>query len=164
MIELIRAKTAAEFAAARTLFLEYAESLGFSLCFQGFDAELSNIEAIYSPPDGAMILARTGSGEYVACIGVKKFSETTCEMKRLYVRPQFRKHGIGDQLVLASIQEAIDLGYSRMNLDTIRETMKPAISLYRRYGFIEVPSYYPNPMEGVLYMSKDLLAEDGHLA
>jgi carbonic anhydrase len=163
-LTIFKAISPADFDAAIELFLEYASSLGFSLCFQGFDIELANISGIYAHPTGAMILARSDLGELVACVGVKRFDTTTCEMKRLYVKPTARKNGLGDQLIAESICAAKDLGYKRMNLDTIRETMKPAISLYRRQGFVEIPSYYPNPMEGVLYMSKELDAEAGQIA
>ncbi len=157
MIDLVRARTADQFSAAKQLFLEYAESLGFSLCFQGFDEELKNLSLLYGPPSGEMILAKAQSGEFVGCVGVKKIDNTICEMKRLYVKPEFRGERIGERLVRESILTARALGYQRMRLDTIREKMKPAISLYLKEGFVEIPAYYPNPLAGVLYFELDLL-------
>ncbi len=156
MIELIQARTPEEFSAAKQLFLEYAESLGFSLCFQGFDEELKKLPVLYNPPSGELILARSELGEFVGCVGVKKFDNTTCEMKRLYVKPVARTEGVGYQLVKESITAAKSLGYNLMRLDTIRDRMIPAISLYVREGFTEIPPYYGNPLEGVLYMEKTL--------
>ncbi len=155
MIKILHARSLDQFEAGKALFLEYAESLGFDLCFQGFAEELSNLQTVYSPPIGEMILALTDS-EVIGTVGVKKFGERTCEMKRLYVKPVARKLGVGEMLVKESILAAKRLGYQRMYLDTIRDTMKPAISLYTRYGFSEIPSYYPNPLEGVLYMELNL--------
>lgn len=157
--EIIRATQPNHFATAKTLFLEYAESLGFSLCFQGFDQELATIDSIYAPPDGALLLAYEAQREFIGTVGIKRFGDNICEMKRLYVKPAFRKTGLGDTLVRASLECAKEFGYQQIYLDTIRETMKPAISLYLRHGFVEIPPYYPNPMPGVLYMGKTLTIE-----
>lgn len=156
MIEIIRARAAVDFAEARSLFTEYAGTLGFNLCFQNFDRELERMEELYQPPAGELLLARDSTGFYCGCVGVKRFDEMSCEMKRLYVRDAYRGHRAGSRLVSESIVVARELGYQIMRLDTIRDKMQTAIDLYFKEGFIEIPPYYLNPLDNVLYMEKAL--------
>lgn len=136
---------------ARTLFLEYADSLGFSLCFQNFDQELKSLPGAYARPSGRLLLAH--DGELIAgCVGLRKLEEGICEMKRLYVRRAHRGKGMGKLLVDRVIAEARAIGYQRMRLDTVESVMKDAIELYRRIGFHEIPAYCKNPIEGAVYM------------
>jgi ribosomal protein S18 acetylase RimI-like enzyme len=155
-ITITPARTESEFEAARQLFIEYAESLGFSLCFQNFDCELKELQLKYGPPEGELLLALSGSGEYVGVVGLRRLDTYVCEMKRLYVKPKARGYRIGHQLVAALIATAKTLDYRKMRLDTIRHQMQSAVTLYRKFGFAEIPAYYHNPMEGVLYMELDL--------
>lgn len=135
----------------RALFLEYGESLGFSLCFQSFDEELKNLPGAYAPPSGRLLLAR--SADHAAgCIALRKLDAGICEMKRLYVRPEARGLGVGRMLVERLIAEARSIGYERMRLDTIATAMKDAVALYRRMGFQEIASYSSIPIEGALWM------------
>lgn len=136
---------------ARTLFLEYARSLGFSLCFQNFDQELKNLPGAYGPPSGRLLLAHD-AGAAAGCVALRKLEEEICEMKRLYVRPAYRGKGVGKLLVDRVISEARAIGYERMRLDTVPNFMKDAIALYHRIGFREISAYCNNPMEGALYM------------
>ena len=136
---------------ARTLFLEYADSLGFSLCFQNFDQELKNLPGAYDLPAGRLLLAHD-SEITAGCVGLRKLEENICEMKRLYVRPVYRGKGVGRLLVDRVIGEARAIGYQRMRLDTVESHMKDAVALYRRIGFREIPAYCPNPIEGALYL------------
>ncbi|NWF88521.1 MAG: GNAT family N-acetyltransferase [Ignavibacteriaceae bacterium] len=138
----------------RELFLEYAESLGFSLCFQDFDKELANLPGDYSPPDGRLILA-LDENKPIGCVALRKLEKDICEMKRLYVKPEMRGIGLGKQLVQKIIDEALKIGYVKMRLDTVPK-MKEAIDLYHKIGFKEVEPYRENPIEGALYMEKDL--------
>lgn len=140
-----------EMALARSLFEEYAASLDFSLCFQSFEQELDGLPGEYAPPAGRLLLAYAG-GEAAGCVALRALDGDACEMKRLYVRPAFRGLGIGSALAVAVIKEARRIGYGRMRLDTIGETMRNAVRLYRRLGFREIPPYRPNPIEGALYM------------
>lgn len=146
-----QASSPLQIAQARELFLEYAQSLGFSLCFQDFDKELANLPGDYAPPDGRLLLAEY-EGELAGCVALHKLDDAICEMKRLYIRPQFRGLKIGRALAESIIAKARDIGYRRMRLDTVAPLMSNAVSLYRMLGFREIAAYRTNPIEGALYM------------
>jgi GNAT superfamily N-acetyltransferase len=150
-IDLIQATTPEHTEQVRTLFLEYAASLGFSLCFQGFDEEVKNLPGAYAPPGGRLLLARC-AGRAAGCVALRRLEEGICEMKRLYVRPAERGKSLGRMLVDQVIAEAHQIGYQRMRLDTIESSMQDAIALYRRRGFQETPPYRENPVPGALYL------------
>jgi N-acetylglutamate synthase-like GNAT family acetyltransferase len=141
---------------ARKLFEEYEQELDEDLCFQRFEEELKNPLKKYGPPLGVLYVAKWNS-EIAGCVALAPMHEKDCcEMKRLYVRPHFRKHKIGKVLVEQLMKDALMMGYKKMKLDTL-EKLQPAIGLYKQYGFIETTSYYHNPLDGVVYMEKDLL-------
>lgn len=150
-----QAQSLPEIAQTRELFLEYAQSLGFSLCFQNFDDELAALPGDYSPPSGCLLLAKLGD-ETAGCVAMHKVAENICEMKRLYLRPQFRGRGLGRILAESVIAEARNIGYTFMRLDTVEPVMKDAVELYRRMGFYEIAPYRVNPMPGTLYMERKL--------
>jgi ribosomal protein S18 acetylase RimI-like enzyme len=150
-IRLAVAASSEDIRLARRLFEEYALSLGFSLCFQSFDKELADLPGDYAPPRGRLLLAYE-SERLAGCVALRPLEGDTCEMKRLYVRPEFRGLGLGRALAEAVIEAARAAGYRRMRLDTIGETMQDAVRLYRLLGFREIPPYRPNPIEGALYM------------
>ncbi len=153
--ELIEATRTEDIEQVRSLFLEYAASLGFSLCFQSFEQELKNLPGEYAPPTGRLFLL-LHDVRPAGCVALHKLEDNVCEMKRLYVRPEFRGHSFGRDLVERVIQAAREIGYQRMRLDTIASSMKEAVELYRRSGFREIPPYRINPIEGALYMELDL--------
>lgn len=137
----------------RSLFLEYAASLDFSLCFQNFQQEVDTLPGKYSPPDGLLLLAAGESGEPTGCIAVRPLGDGECEMKRLYVRPGCRGTGTGRELVEAAVRWASRRRYRAMKLDTIPGKMDAAIRLYRTFGFVECAPYYETPVEGSLFFT-----------
>ncbi len=153
---IVQATSVAEIEEIRALFVEYAASLGFSLCFQNFQSELDGLPGRYATPRGLLLLARSVSGAPAGCIGVRPLPDNLCEMKRLYVRPQFRGTRLGRTLVEQALAWAASAGYGAMVLDTIPGRMDSAIRLYRELGFIERHAYYPSPMEGTLYLERHL--------
>ncbi|PWU14230.1 MAG: GNAT family N-acetyltransferase [Verrucomicrobia bacterium] len=138
----------------RDLFREYADSTGLDLCFQGFKQELAELPGRYVPPQGRLLLAMDGS-EAAGCVGLRKIGDGTCEMKRLYVRPRFRRSGVGRLLAAKVIATAQASGYERMRLDTLA-TMYEAIALYESLGFRRIPAYYANPISCAVFMEKPL--------
>ena len=150
MIEIIEANTDDLIAAAKELFQEYAESLGFDLCFQNFEQELADFPGQYSPPRGRLFLA-VSDRHPMGCVALRDSEMNICEMKRLYVRPDFRGQRVGRLLAETVINAANDIGYDCMRLDTI-PSMKRANLLYKSLGFKEIEAYRPNPIEGALYL------------
>jgi len=145
---------AADIAAVKALFLEYAQSLDFSLCFQGFDEEMATFPAKYSPPKGGLLLAKV-DGVPAGAVGVWQQAPGVCEMKRLYLKPQFRGLDLGRRLAIGIVEEGRRLGYRAIRLDTLK-TMVAARALYATMGFVEVQPYYDNPMAGAVYMELPL--------
>jgi putative acetyltransferase len=155
LLEFVQAVSPEEVSRARFLFEEYARGLGISLCFQNFEKELAELPGAYSPPSGRLLLA-FDEENLAGCVALRKISEGACEMKRLYVRPEFRGHGRGRALALKIIEEARILGYERICLDTLSAQMPEAIRMYRSLGFREIEPYYENPVEGALFMELTL--------
>ncbi len=139
----------------RSLFLEYARGLNFNLCFQNFDRELEELPGAYGLPHGRLILCEV-DGRPAGCIAVKPLEAGVCELKRLFVRPEFRRRKLGLKLTQRIIEEARSIGYTVMRLDTIRGTMDNAIALYECVGFREIPAYYHNPIPNAFYMELHL--------
>lgn len=154
-LSMTQASSPAQIAQVRELFLEYAQSLGFSLCFQNFEQELAGLPGDYSPPEGRLLLAEY-EGRVAGCVALHKLEPGICEMKRLYLRPAFRGKGLGRKLAEAILGEARSIGYQRLRLDTVEPVMKDAVALYRALGFREVAPYRANPMEGTLYLELSL--------
>jgi GNAT superfamily N-acetyltransferase len=160
-MNFIQAASPEEIESARALFEEYAAWLGISLCFQNFDKELAGLPGDYAPPDGCLLLA-IEADQIAGCVALRKIGESTCEMKRLFLRSAFRGEGLGRKLVEAIIAEARQLGYLRMQLDTLPGRMDQAIKLYRSLGFKEIPAYYRNPVEGATFLELALQQEREH--
>ena len=154
MIRLDQASTAADLEAIRSLFQEYADSLGVDLGYQGFDREVRNLPGDYSPPTGALLLARLDDA-IVGGVGVRPLDERTAEMKRLYVRPSGRGVGLGRTLAEAAIDFARTAGYERMRLDTLPQ-MQQAQELYRRLGFVAIEPYRFSAVPGTVFMELTL--------
>ncbi len=143
------ATTQAEWHLTRELFEEYAAQLGVDLCFQNFSQELATLPGAYAAPDGCILLARLNENP-AGCVALRKIGEGVCEMKRLYVRPEFHGQGIGRALAEAIIACARERGYEKMRLDTL-PSMRAAVALYQSLGFVERDAYYFNPTPDVIY-------------
>ena len=157
-IRLIPADTPEWLASAREIFREYADSLQFDLAFQRFDEELQDLRGRYGAPEGQLLLALV-DGAVAGCGAFAPLPEAdypnACEMKRLYVRPAFRRFGLGRLLAQALFDDARRAGYSTMLLDTM-DDMEAARELYATLGFHEIPPYYFNPIPGAHYLKADL--------
>ena len=153
-LTMMRAESPAQIDETRRIFREYADRLGVDLCFQGFEQELAGLPGDYAPPQGRLLLAF--DRERVAgCVALRPISAGVCEMKRLYVRPEFRGTRLGRRLALEIMRQAREIGYRQMRLDTL-PVMKEAIALYRSLNFRKIGPYRHNPVEGALFMEADL--------
>lgn len=148
---ICRAADDAGIATIRTLFREYADSMGLDLEFQGFSAELAGLPGKYAPPAGCLLLAKVG-GEPAGCVALRPLGDGVCEMKRLFVRPGHRGLKLGRTLAERVVQEARDLGYESIRLDTIGSRMGDAVALYRALGFREIPPYCDSPFPDALFL------------
>jgi ribosomal protein S18 acetylase RimI-like enzyme len=154
LLNLVKAIEEYQYKQVRELFLEYVDSLGIDLSFQNINDELQNIPGEYAFPGGCILLAMSDE-QPAGCVALRKLDDNTCEMKRLYVKPDFKGKGIGRTLASAIIVEAKNLGYRYIRLDTL-PTMEQAISLYRSLGFYNIEPYRYNPVEGTKYMELKL--------
>ncbi len=157
-IEFRTPRSADELALTRQIFSEYALQLGVDLCFQDFAAELEDLPGDYDAPLGALLLAWS-DGELAGCCALRPLHAVDYanagEMKRLYVRPAFRRFGLGRQLAEAVLDAARTAGYHCVLLDTL-DDMESARALYTDLGFVEIPPYYHNPIAGAHYLKVDL--------
>lgn len=153
-IRFITPSTSAELDATRSVFKEYAAQLGVDLCFQNFDDELQALPGDYAGPGGALILALT-DGTVAGCCALRALPTAdhvnAAEMKRLYVRPAYRRLGLGRQLVETVLDAARVAGYHSVLLDTL-DDMESARALYAELGFVDIPPYYHNPLAGAHYL------------
>jgi len=156
MIDMLirKAESKSEIDQVRMLFMEYREFLGEHLEFQDFDRELESLPGEYSRPEGELLIALDGE-RVVGCVAVRRIDQDICEMKRLFVRPEYRGEGIGRKLAEKIIDSARDLGYGLMRLDTL-DRLTEAMGLYRSLGFREIGPYYKNPLSGVVYWELSL--------
>lgn len=149
-ITIAPAESADDLAAAGRLFLAYAQSLDFSLCFQGFDEELAGLPGKYAPEQrGALLLAKL-DGRAVGVVGLRDLGDGVAEMKRLYIEPAGRGHNLGRALTDAVLAEARRFGYRALRLDTF-PSMVAANRIYDALGFRDIPPYYDNPLPGARY-------------
>lgn len=143
------ATTQADFIIAKELILEYVNWLGMDLSFQNFDSEIGNLKEMYSAPTGGLLLAMV-NGQAAGIAGIRKFESNDCELKRMFVKSDYRNLGIGKELLKAAIALAKSLNYNTIKLDTA-DFMVSAIRLYQANGFVEIPSYRYNPHESAKY-------------
>jgi ribosomal protein S18 acetylase RimI-like enzyme len=144
-----------ELPVVRSLFREYQEGLGISLCFQDFEAELAGLPGAYASPDGCLLLAWDVVTP-IGCVAVRPIGPGVCELKRLYIRPAHRGTGLGRVLTDAAITRAAAAGHRAIRLDTLA-TMAEAQALYRSLGFTEIAPYNDHPVAGTIFMELDLI-------
>ena len=154
MTRIIHAKTDVQLQAARDLFIQYADSLGFDLEFQGFSRELAELPGDYEPPAGCILLAAVAD-DYAGCVALRPLQDKICEMKRLFVKPTYQGGGIGRLLAVSVVEEARKKGYQKMRLDTI-ESMQAAQRLYFSLGFKTIDAYCHNPLDNPSFMELEL--------
>lgn len=153
-MKIIQAQTADEMETVRALFREYERFLKVDLCFQSFAEELTTLPGRYAPPQGRLLLAREGE-QTAGCVALRPLDDGVCEMKRLFVRPDYRGQGLGRLLALQAVSEATALGYAVMRLDTL-STLEHAMQIYAALGFQRRAAYYANPLPGVVYWERAL--------
>ena len=153
-LHIVEAVTSADYALGRALFEEYARAMDVDVCFQNFEAELDRLTVMYAAPAGALLLAWAGA-DTAGCVGLRKLRDDVCEMKRLYVRPPFRRRQLGRCMAEDVARRARNLGYRTLVLDTLG-TMEAAQALYVSMGFTPGTSRYVNPIPNVRYFSLDL--------
>jgi putative acetyltransferase len=139
---------------AKHLFIAYQQELNEDLCFQSFDTELENPLKKYGAPTGGLFIAYNNEMP-IGCVALQQINATICEMKRLYVKPQYRKYKVGEALVQQIIIEAKNLGYAKIVLDTLIR-LQAAIKLYEKHSFVHTTAYYENPLPNVVYMELSL--------
>jgi len=175
-IAIVPADNPVRIDAVRKLFQQYAESLSFNLCFQSFTEELARLPGEYAPWSGMLLLGLVDD-QPAGCVALHRLEcdmagehgelfggSDVCEMKRLYVRPEFRGCGLGRELVNAILKCAAAIGYRRMRLDTIPNEMASALEMYRKFGFVEIAAYRVNPIPGAKYLELDIRTWQTQLA
>ena len=140
-----------DFLKARKLFIEYSNSLDFDLHFQNFENELKELNIQYNKPHGGLILiVDCDSKEEIGCVGIRKSEDKVAELKRMFIKDTHRNKGLGNELMRRAIELCKNLGYEKIRLDTL-DTMKPAITIYEKFGFRQTGAYRYNPFENVRY-------------
>ena len=156
MVNIIQTSTREEYIQGKELFEEYAKSINIDLAFQSFDDELKDVSKKYGPSAGGSLLLAKDGEQIIGCVALRKIDENICEMKRLYVQPEAKGKGLGRKLAEAIIEQAKNMGYSFMRLDTLK-TMKPAVTLYQSLGFYPIDPYIFNPLENALFLELNLV-------
>ncbi len=154
MVEIIKANSDIDFKEASILFQEYATWLNIDLSFQHFEEELMHLKEMYAFPEGAILLSKQ-ENIFTGCVAVRKQALDIAELKRMYIKPNNRKAGIGAALLKKAIEMAKEIGYKKIRLDTL-DNMHPAINLYKKAGFYQIEQYYFNPEKNALFFEKVL--------
>lgn len=150
-MEINQATTPEDLTHVRALFREYAAWLKVDLGFQNFEAELAGLPGLYAPPRGRLLLACADNGAVAGCVALRPLSGSVCEMKRLFVRPDFRGHGLGRRLAERVVSDARTAGYAVMRLDTL-PFITEALQLYQSMGFVRCAPYYETPLADTIFL------------
>jgi putative acetyltransferase len=150
-LELIDSAQHSQLPALRELLLEYQRHSGVDLCFQAFDQEMAQLPGSYTPPDGRLYVALVGDA-VAGCVALRRHDAFSAEMKRLFLRPAFHGQGLGKLLAQRIVQDARQIGYQRILLDTL-PSMQAAQAMYARMGFVEAEAYVHNPVAGVRFLA-----------
>lgn len=151
-MEIIIANSDEDYKVAAILFQEYAVWLNIDLSFQKFDKELLQLKEMYGLPNGAIFLSKENVF-FTGCVAIRRIDSDTAELKRMFIRNNYRGKGIASALLQVAIEKAIQLGYKKIRLDTLNN-MTPAINLYKKNGFYEIEAYYFNPEQNALFFEK----------
>ena len=155
-MRIVQAQSEREIQLVRDLFAEYVAWLEINLCFQNYERELAELPGDYVPPSGRLLLALDDEGRSAGCGALRDLGNGICEMKRLFVRPEFRGQRLGWQLAEMILNDARQIGYERIRLDTLPGKMDRAIAMYRVLGFKDIEPYYNNPVAGAAFMELKL--------
>ena len=155
-MRIVQAQSEHEIQQVRELFAEYVAWLGINLCFQNYEKELAELPGDYAPPSGRLLLVLDEDGGAAGCAALRELGNGICEMKRLFVRPEFRGQHIGERLVDLVLSDARAIGYQHIRLDTLPGKMDRAIAMYRARGFKDIAPYYNNPVVGAAFMELEL--------
>ncbi len=156
-MQIVEALTSNQIMSASVLFREYQSFVGGEVCFQGFENELANLPGKYAYPTGAILLAKYRD-EIIGCVAIRQFKDDICEMKRLYVKPDYHGLSAGRKLTESAIEKAKLLGYRILQLDTLRK-LETAINLYAKLGFKEVQLNNEKSNNEVVYWRFDLIKD-----
>jgi putative acetyltransferase len=143
-----------EFEHGKGLFLKYAASLDVDLSFQNFNDELKTIHTQYNKPKGALLIAYNVR-RAIGCVAIREFEYEIAELKRMFVLPEYQGLGIGRKMLDLIIDIAQQFHFKKLRLDTL-PGMIHAQNLYRSYGFLEIPAYRFNPIEGTVFLEREL--------
>lgn len=154
-MKITTAHSEAEYAAAADLFREYAAWLNIDLCFQGFEEELAHLNDMYASPSGVIFLSKEAE-IFTGCVAVRRKDDEVAELKRMYIKPEYRKAGLGSALLQKALDAATKMGYKKIRLDTLSH-MTDAINLYTKAGFYAIEPYYFNPEKNALFFEKKLI-------
>jgi len=155
-MKIVQAQSEHEIQQVRELFAEYVAWLGINLCFQNYEKELAELPGDYAPPGGRLLLVIDEDGRAAGCAALRDLGKGVCEMKRLFVRPEFRGQHLGERLVDMILNDARAIGYQCIRLDTLPGKMDRAIAMYRARGFKDIAPYYNNPVVGAAFMELTL--------
>ena len=155
-MKIVQAQSEHEIQQVRELFAEYVAWLGINLCFQNYEKELAELPGDYAPPNGRLLLVVDEDGRAAGCAALRDLGKGVCEMKRLFVRPEFRGQHLGERLMDMILNDARAIGYQCIRLDTLPGKMDRAIAMYRARGFKDIAPYYNNPVAGAAFMELTL--------